>query len=224
MPTVKAYQALVGSWYSNLPKFMQVVANYAQPYVDAQTLLTAMEVVFDLETAVGAQLDAVGVRVGISRFVNIPLPDAYFSWGVTGLGWNQGVWKGEFDPSTGTAALDDYHYRIVLIAKVAANQWNGTVASAITTLSPLFADTGSLVIVEDNMDMSMTVAVAGNTPTPTMWALLISGLLDLKPGAVQIRNYLVASVPGPLFGWGVENQYISGWGVGAWGATELPVI
>lgn len=217
------YLKLIPSRNASKPNFMQVVANTVQPYVDAQALLAGMEVVYDVDTAIGVQLDAVGKRVGISRIVQIPLPLAYFSWDTATVGWDQGVWKGEFDPTSGTASLDDYHYRILIRAKIASNQWNGTTDTAVAALEPIFVDTGSLIYIQDNFDMSMDVGVVGPLPTQTAWAMLTNGLLDLKPATVQIRSYTVVSVPDTaLFGFDVENEYISGWDTGSWGVSELP--
>jgi hypothetical protein len=42
----------------------------------------------------------------------------------------------------------------------------------------------------------------------------------LKPEAVHINGYYVTSNPGgPLFGFDVENNLISGFDVGAWGVA-----
>ncbi|MGC7970039.1 DUF2612 domain-containing protein, partial [Salmonella enterica] len=68
---------------------------------------------FDLDQAIGVQLDAVGEWVGISRNITVPLAGVYFSFDIAGLGFDQGVWKGPFDPDTGLTTLDDDTYRLL---------------------------------------------------------------------------------------------------------------
>ncbi len=76
---------------------------------------------------------------------------------------------------------------------------------------------------QDNMDMSMNVGISGIIPTPTTWALISGGVLDLKPGAVRVKQYSVISVPNtPLFGFDVDNQFIGGWDQGSWGVSSVP--
>ncbi|MDT9702974.1 DUF2612 domain-containing protein, partial [Streptomyces sp. P17] len=77
--------------------FTATVALSVDPLARMQAALTALIYVdFDLDLAVGPQLDAVGVRIGLSRFVPYPLRGLFFSWGDPLRGWGEGVWKGPF--------------------------------------------------------------------------------------------------------------------------------
>ena len=67
--------------------------------------------------------------------------------------------------------------------------------------------------------MTMIFGVAGERPDMLRLALWGGGYVGLKPQAVSVR-YIVSSVPRtPLFGFGIENEYIAGWGSGSWGAS-----
>lgn len=213
------YTSLITSEHNEKPDFVATVALSCQPFVDIQNLVLAFPAKYDLDVSVGVQEDADGLWIGVTRFVPVPLPDVYFSWGVLGLGWGEGNWKGPFDPSVGVVRLNDDDYRLLLKARVIANSWRGTTAEAMPALAELFsgsATPGTKLFIQDHMDMSMSFIVAGTWPSAVFLALLAIGALGIKPTGVRV-NYRKTSVSGaPVFGWGVENDYISGWGVGAW--------
>ena len=85
------YLDLITSQHRQRPRFAAAVGALVKPLCDLEVLLQDMRHAFDVDTAVGVQLDAVGVRVGRSRNVRAPLDDVYFSWNVDGLGWGQGI-------------------------------------------------------------------------------------------------------------------------------------
>ena len=68
---------------------MGVVATLCQPFVDEQSVLNSLPGKYDLDSAVGVQLDAVGEWVGISRELAVPLSNVYFSLDIAGLGLDQ---------------------------------------------------------------------------------------------------------------------------------------
>ncbi|MDN7549066.1 DUF2612 domain-containing protein [Burkholderia cenocepacia] len=220
MATLDDYSPLITSEHQPRPRFMGVVTALVAPVVDQINVLLGMPEAFDLDEAAGAQLDVLGEWIGRSREVSTPLSGIYFSLDVDGLGFDQGFWKGPFDPDTGLTSLDDATYLMVLRAKIAANHWDGTPASAQAILDAL-APAGSLVFIQDNCDMSITIGIAGQQPTALYIALLNNGLLSIKPEAVRV-NYAITSVQGtPLFGFDVENALISGFDAGSWGVTSI---
>lgn len=211
------YTGLITSEHNQRPKFMGVVAALAQPMVDLMNLLGTMPDKFDLDTAVDAQLDDVGRWVGISRRVATPLTGVYFSLDTAGVGFDQGNWKGPFDPDTGLTDLDNETYRLVLRSKIGANHWDGTLESSAAILNSIF-NGDTYVFIQDNQDMSMTIGVAGKVPSAVFLALLEGGYIPLKPEGVRVNYVIVTSVDGePVFGFDVENQFIAGLDVGAWG-------
>ncbi|WP_250538825.1 MULTISPECIES: DUF2612 domain-containing protein [unclassified Caballeronia] len=219
MADVTDYTGLVTSEHADKPNFMAMVGGVAQAFVDIQNQLAATPSSFDLDSAVGVQLDAVGLWVGVTRTVNTPLTGVYFSLDTSGLGFDQGVWQGPFDPTTGVVSLDDETYRLLIRAKIGANSWDGTLGTSAAILNSIF-DSSTYVFLQDNGDMSITYGIAGEVPSAIFLALLRGGYIPLKPEAVHIDGYFVTSNPGgPLFGFDVENNLISGFDVGAWGVA-----
>ncbi|RRA01919.1 DUF2612 domain-containing protein [Burkholderia cepacia] len=220
MAELDDYTALITSEHSDKPKFMAVVEMLSAPLVDLMNLLGGMPALFDLDVAVGDQLDVLGQWIGLSREVNTPLTGIYFSFDVGGLGFDQGVWKGPFDPDTGLVSLDDDTYLMTLRAKIAANRWDSTPGAAADILDSL-APADTRVFLEDPCDMSITIGIAGKQPPALYVALLKNGFLSLKPEAVHV-NYAVTSVDGaPIFGFDIDNQYVAGFDTGAWAAETL---
>ncbi|MGG2044128.1 DUF2612 domain-containing protein [Burkholderia gladioli] len=220
MADIDDYLGLITSEHRAAPRFMAVVEMLAAPLVDLMNVLGGAPALFDLDSAVGDQLDVLGQWIGLSRQVSTPLTGIYFSFDVAGLGFDQGVWKGPFDPDTGLVSLDDDTYRMTLRAKIAANHWDGTPGAAADILDSL-APAGTLVFLEDPCDMSITIGIAGKQPPALYIALLKNGFLSLKPEAVHV-NYAVTSVDGaPIFGFDMENQYVGGFDTGAWAADTL---
>lgn len=221
MPEVKDYLNLVTPWHSTRPRFMATVATSVQPYVLLQRMLAQLPFDFDIDTAVGVQLDAVGVRVGRSRNILTPIPNVFFSFGIEGLGFGQGVWKGPFDATEGVTRLDDDHYRLLLRAKVAANAWDGTNEHLQTLLDQIFsaADPGlqTYLFSQDNQDGTFIIAISGKLPSALALAIITGGYVPIKPAGTRVSFVKTSVDSTPLFGFGVDNQYIGGFGRGAWG-------
>lgn len=214
------YTSLITSEHNEKPRFMAMVSLLAQWAVDRQNMLASIPGLFDIDDAVGQQLDWVGQWVGISRNLSIPLTGVYFSFDTAGLGFDQGTWLGPFDPTTGLVSLPDNAYLTLLYAVVAANNWDGTVPGAYTAWNTIFEPLGYSILIEDGQDMTMTVALIGPTPDAVTLALFTGGYLNLRPAGVGITFYYTQSVPNvPIFGFDAENSSISGFDVGAWAVS-----
>jgi hypothetical protein len=141
----------------------------------------------------------------------------YFSFDEAGLGFDQGTWLGPFDPTSGLVALPDAQYRILLYATIAANNWDGTIPGAYNAWNTIFEPLGYSILIQDNQDMTMDIALIGPAPDAVTLALFTGGYLSLVPAGVGITNYYLPSIPGdPVFGMDAENSSISGFDVGAW--------
>ena len=214
--SLATYTSLITSEHNDKPNFMAVIAALCQPFVDGQAVLNAMPQDYDIDTAVAAQLDTVGLWVGQSRNITTPLTGVYFALDTAGVGLDQGTWFGPFDSTTGLTSLPDDSYRVLLKAKIANNQWAGNVPDAYVFLDQVFP--GDQAFIQDNGDMTMLLGVVGSTPLNAVtYALLTNGYLDVKPVGVRINYYVTPSVVGaPIFGFDVENTTISGLDVGGW--------
>ncbi len=216
MADIDDYTGKITSEHSDKPKFMAMVEGVCQPFIDTNNVTSGLPANFDLDDAVDDQLDTVGLWVGISRNIATPLTGVYFSLDVPGLGFDQGAWKGPFDPDSGITTLDNDTYRALIRAKIGANRWDGTLPQAKEILDQVFSG-DSLVFMQDNQDMSITIGVAGKSPTAIELALLTGGYIPLKPQSIRVKYYIAPTADGPLFGFDVTNEYIAGFDQGSWG-------
>lgn len=215
--SVAPYLALITAEHANKPNFVSTVALSCQGSADNQVVLNSLQTIFDLDTAAGQQLDFLGQWVGVTRNLTESLTGVYFSLDSATLGLDQGYLQGPFDPTTGLVSLDDGTYRTLLRAKIASNNWNGSIPDAYTVWDTLFAGTGTSILIQDNGNMTMLMLLTGPIPTPVIQALFEGGYLVLKPAGVG-ATYIVPSVSGaPYFGLDVENSAIAGLDVGAFG-------
>lgn len=196
--TLQSYTSLITSEHNQKPKFMAMVAEGMQAIADCVALILGLPQSFDLDNAVGVQLDICGLWIGQKRQLFTPITGIYFTFD-TGPGFDRGVFKGPFDPSTGLVNMPDNFYRIVLKAVAAANQWDGTIAGAYAAYAIAFQGTPYQVFIYDFQDMTMSLALLGAVPDPLTLALFTGGYLNLRPAAVGIRNYITPAVAGPVF-------------------------
>lgn len=218
MATVDDYLTLITAQHRDKPKFAAMIKTIVEPIVAQEAFIAHLPLDFDLDQAIGVQLDQVGEWVGRTRFVRVPIANVWFAWDTAYRGWEQGVWyQNEYAEAGGITRLDDDTYRTLLRAKIAANNWNGTLPAAKAALEIIFPDGATKLVITDNQDMTITFGVAGVIPSALFIALLSDGYLPLKPEGVR-ADYLITTVDGPLFGWDVDNEFIAGWDEGAWGA------
>ena len=115
---MSGYLGLVTSEHRNRPRFMATVAAVTDPLCGLQELLETMRAAFDVDSAVGGQLDRTGEWIGRSRHLRLELDDVYFEWGREAVGWARGSWKGLYDPET-EARLEQERQEYI----VAHRQW-----------------------------------------------------------------------------------------------------
>lgn len=126
-----------------------------------------------------------------------------------------GVWIGLL-----RSGLSDTVYRVLLKAKVALNNWDGTVPGMYKIWSTAFS--GNVQgLVQDNQDMSMFVVFLEFFPglDPASYTevvtLLLEGNFDLRPAGVQWLGYYIPSSPThPVFACDVETSVMAGPDVG----------
>jgi hypothetical protein len=185
---------------------------------------------FDVDTAIGVQLDATGQWIGRDRRVRTPI-SAYFTWDhpELNLGWDHGVWQGPYSPPNHIDSLDDETYRRLLYAKIAANNSDGTMASIDNVYNVFLNGPGAPespathVYIEDRQDMSMVVGVSGEIPNVLVQELLTTEFVPIKPEGVRLYHQVTSVNNAPLFGFDVDNEYIAGWDQGAWGVPPAGI-
>ncbi|MDR3488825.1 MAG: DUF2612 domain-containing protein [Bradyrhizobium sp.] len=144
------YLAKIAPEHAGKPKFVATVGLSVDPLTRMQAALFGLVQDFDFDSAVGVQLDAVGVRVGLSRLVPYALQGLFFSFDDPLRGLDEGVWKGPYDVGTSLYSLDDDTYRRLLVAKRLANAWDGTVDGEEAILASYFTNPATLVFVSDD--------------------------------------------------------------------------
>lgn len=198
-------------------RFQATLRTILEPVLQLQALLEETPEAYDLDTAIGKQLDVVGEWVGVGRYVDHPIDGIYFEWNskTRTTGWGAGQWKGKYDPSTGLVALDDYTYRTLIKLQIAANRWDGSADQAYEAWRSTFES--SNIIIEDHLDMSITIGIAGRFQSTSQQALFTKQISPFKPGGVRISVYFIATdANAPIFAWGLKTDNLEGWGRAYW--------
>lgn len=209
------YTDLITSEHQDKPNFAAVLAAILRPVADIVDTIGSLPATFDIDEAQGNQLDIIGLWVGVSRQLNEPLAGVYFSFDTIGLGFDEGVWQGQFDPTSGLVSLPDDAYRALLYATIGANQWDGSIPGAYAVWQQLFGSS-ERVLIQDFGDMSMLMALMDKSPNATINALFTTGVIRLKPAGVQLMLAQPSVAAAPLFGFDIQNAAISGWDSGCW--------
>lgn len=217
---VEDYLNLITSEYRLQPNYISMVSFGSSIYVYIQQLLASMIPLFDVDVAVGQQLDIIGQWVGISRNVSIPISNVYFTWNSTAsLGWNFGIWQSSTDASTVTVLPDDV-YRTLIRAKIAANHWDGTTNGAYAIWDAIFPTVK--ILIQDNQNMTYDLAFVGAPIDSLTIALVTGGYIPLRPEGVLVSSYVFPIDSGPLFGFDIETAYIEGFDEGSFGTETFP--
>lgn len=174
------YLNLLTSQYKLSPKLLKFAQLAWQPIDDLTNVLAFITNNYDLDFAIGVQLDVCGQLIGQSRTVG-------------------------FQPSNGVSPiLDDTTYRLLLYARRAQNSWDGKINSLYPIWKTLFPS-GKL-IVNDNQNMSVTVIMSG-TFTSIIQDLIEQGYIVPRPEGV-LYNYVFGTLP--IFGTDLDNTFVAG--------------
>lgn len=204
------YTDLIAGYHVGKERYTAWVFTLTEPLRIARERLAAMREDFDVDTAIGAQLDAVGVRVGVSRNLPMALTDVYFALDdVDGIGLDLGVWKGVYDPVDGTTTLGDETYRAVIKAKIAQNHWDGTRGSLPDFLGEVlgqFGQPAKVLDLEDLDTMHVVLHLTKDTTPPIVWELFSRRIIDVTAAGVSVD--LVDN--NPWFGFDYETASVKG--------------
>ncbi|WP_192034128.1 DUF2612 domain-containing protein [Pantoea agglomerans] len=222
------YTDRITNYHRGKPLFVEHVDLSTRSLTDVSTAMHGLISAFDIDEGIGVQLDALGEWIGRSRIVSQPISGVYFSFDTEGLGWDQGIWQGPYDPDAGYTSLSDETYRIILKAKIAINNWNGQNDSLPPILETALEGSGLKMQIVDNQDMTIAVWVFPETDISLVSRELIAaikqGYLTVKAagvwaGDIQTPSILTPSVGTKFFGFDMDNEFIAGFDDGAWGVT-----
>lgn len=218
---VSTYIDLLPSANADKPNFIATLEALLEPLAETRQAVAELVTKYDVDAAVGVQLDVTGQWVGFGRRVESPIQGVFFSFDIENVGFDQGIWWQTGEPLTELVTLDDGTYRLMLQAKILANYWDGSLADLQTIFAQFFAASpGTRAFVIDNFDMTLTLAIAGTIPSAILQRLFLSTHVPFPPAAVG-TNVIITSADGaPLFGFDIDNDYIGGFDRGAW---SIPV-
>lgn len=215
------YTDLITSYHSQKPLFVDHIDLITRPLTDIANAMNALITGFDIDEAIGVQLDILGKWIGRTRIVSQPISGIYFSFDTDGLGFDQGVWQGPYDPDAGFTNLSDDIYRIILKAKIAINHWDGTNETLPAILDTALKGSGLEMQIIDNQDMTVSIWVFApdgiESVSLELLAAIRQGYLTVKAAGVYSGEILTPSVGAQFFGFDLENDYIAGFDEGAWG-------
>lgn len=152
------YINLLTSLYRNKPKFQEWLDILITPYSDIGNLSETMYQYFDVDFAIGVQLDVLGYIVGVERI--LPYLPA----------------------STSNPILNDDDFRVLIKAEIIKNNWDGKIIDLQNLWETLFPN-NSLKIT-DNQDMSVSISIGGSLST-IVQEMFNNGLLVPKPQCVK---------------------------------------
>lgn len=171
----------------------------------ADGLILDVDRAFDLDTAVGAQLDTIGKYVGVDRFYNVTDPIDYFAltpydevdpethdkYGFSLYSsFPSGVGNGTVTYNTIVTIgnrLNDDDYRILLKLKIARNYSNHSHKSINDILFEFFA---SDVYADSPNDMTMTFNITPDAPLGIIQAAIQKNILPRPMGVSATINML----------------------------------
>ena len=190
------YLALITSQYKTSPKFMAWMDGLFAVVGDESTVADSIVAAFDIDTAVGLQLDTLGVLIGLTRAIRVPISGIFFEWDYVsspiGLrGWGTGSWR---DPSEGSIVmtiLPDDAYRQVLKFKILTNNWDGTLPGLYTAWDAVFAADGLVLSVVETGTLALTYTVTGDVIPATTQYILLGNYLPIKPAGVSLTYVFV---------------------------------
>lgn len=163
MINISTYLNRITSEHKTKPKFMELVKARLTPFIDLFECLEKMSTLFDLDTAVGNQLDILGEYIGVKRQLN-------------------------FQPQFANSLLPDAYYRILLKAQISLNNWDGTIDGIKKLWRETFPDYEIQVI--DNQNMTMETRIIG-LQSLFESELIQHGYITPKPIGVQVKYSVI---------------------------------
>lgn len=186
MALLDNYTKLITSQHRDKPKYMAIVTALLSYSDDIFSLGVGMDDEFDVMLATGTQEDTLGILIGVERTI-------------------------DFQPDKGLSpVLDNAAYRTLLRAKIAQNMWKGGIMDLKDLWAVLF---GSGIVVQDNQDMTIDVAVVGDSFDQITKNLIQNGYIVPKPQSVGVNTYFS---DGPVFGYDMETATIRGYDQANW--------
>ena len=197
MKTINQYLAMITNQYQNSTKFLQWLTIPLMVIEDLHLCANIMPSMFDVDLAVGVQLDILGLLLGQSRI----LP---------------------FNPTDGTMAkLDDAIYKKILKLKTMTNYWDGSLGSIYTAWGIIFPDVN--LVITDNQDMTASVSIKGEL-SQIVKDMIYNDLVLPRPEGVEYIYKGKIPETAAIFYYDYdddESPYFAGYDVGYWDSSII---
>uniref|UniRef100_A0A6M3MBM3 Tail protein n=1 Tax=viral metagenome TaxID=1070528 RepID=A0A6M3MBM3_9ZZZZ len=192
----REYLTFITSEYQNSEKFLLWINALISRMEEITGTSSLINGAFDIDNAVGPQLDTLGVIIGISRNIRVPIEGLWFTWAahssppLVELGWSRGSWRDPRDKyQEGMTILPNDAYRQILKFKIIQNSWKGTIPELYAVWDVIFSAEGLTLSVVDNQDMTADITITGAAIPATIQYILQENFVPLKPAGVAI-NYI----------------------------------
>ena len=197
MVLVDRYVNLLIKQYWEKPKAKAEITLAAENWQRNFDFYNAFEPAFDLDNAVGVQLDTLGKIVGINRFVEDAIPKRRFGFegDLTATTFddaftplpNRAPFRDLFEEKFTPLTLDDPQYRNLIRIKIAINNYAAFMASddriSIQDIVQLIFEGQAYIV--DNLDMTMTLFISADLDIDFLSLIQNLDLLP-KPQGVEI--------------------------------------
>lgn len=213
---VEYYKNLLIIQFKSKPKAAATIALIAEIQA-VNNLPFDVESAFDIETAVGVQLDILGKWIGVTRdYVGTEYPDNTFGF-LPYFGTEQGqegfAQYSDYTTKVGTTLsyaeiigngqkLNDDQYRIVLKLKIICNAIDMSQSSIDSAMNTVFGDQ---VILSTANNMAITYFVANELGV--LGAVLLEKQVLPKPMAVRV-NIIDTEMGNPFFAFATYSDSI----------------
>lgn len=184
------YTPLITSQHRSATKFISVVGLLTGEVAKINDVAQSIASKFDVDTAVGDQLDIIAQWLGLYRRMMVP-DNVFFSFDTPALGFDQGLWKGTFVVAQHEISLTDDELRRYIKAMILASHWDGTLQNMHAILDAAMPPANTVTVV-DLQSLELQVHVAGPSLSSTMESLLrFSALQGIKPAGVKLVQYFI---------------------------------
>lgn len=206
--------------YRSLPKAEATIKALANQYININSVIADFEEAFDVDTAVGVQLDILGRIVGVNRNVPFTVPKKYFGFSDNVLSYPMGdkftnilshPMLDKFEIPYTSGELNDNDFRFFIKAKIIKNTVRATMISNLgnslqNAIDYLF---NSKAYIVDNKNMTMTLYIDSSFDFTLLPFIEQLGLMP-RPQGVEIRTVISYNV-GNTFGFN-DNANSKGFG------------
>ena len=209
MSFIEDYQNLLIKQYYEKDNAVGEIGVQAGTWEKCFNLLESFLSAFDVDTAVGAQLDIIGRVVGTNRRIPHVLNKNFFGFDdnilATGFGSltevlpDRATFYSIFSSPHSDLQLSDPHYRIFIKMKIAKNVTLGVMAASqsVSIVNVVFTAFNGEAYVKDNKDMSLTLYISDAIEEE---AVRVLEIMDLLPKPQGVRYIIVRADLSETFG------------------------